>query len=124
MDADYTLEQDRLERQIAYWERYHRAQPLNETGDVDLFPLSGQGSVYSYTMVTTPAQEFEPFAPYALAMIQLDEGPLITAQLTDLDGEPSIGMRVEMVVRKLRTDGPQGIIVYGPKFRPVLATDA
>ncbi len=55
-----------------------------------------------------------------LAHIQLDEGPVVTGQLTDLAGEPEIGMRVEMVVRKLRTDGTRGIIGYGPKFRPLL----
>jgi uncharacterized OB-fold protein len=52
--------------------------------------------------------------------VQLDEGPLVTAQLTDLDRPPEIGMPVEMVIRKLRTDGAKGIIIYGPKFRPVL----
>jgi hypothetical protein len=29
---------------------------------------------------------------------------------------------VEMVTRKLREDGPQGIITYGYKFRPRLQT--
>jgi uncharacterized OB-fold protein len=46
---------------------------------------------------------------------------MLTAQLTDLDGPPQIGMRVEMVTRKLRTEGPQGMIIYGYKFRPVLS---
>jgi uncharacterized OB-fold protein len=32
---------------------------------------------------------------------------------------PQIGMRVEMVTRKLRSDGPHGVISYGYKFRPV-----
>jgi hypothetical protein len=31
-----------------------------------------------------------------------------------------IGMRVEMVTRKLREDGNEGQIIYGYKFRPVL----
>ena len=112
--------QQRIERQLALWDRVHRAQPLEGDADVDLVALSGQGTVYSFTTVTTPAEPFESFAPYVLALVQLDEGPLVTAQLTDLDGPPEIGMRVEMVVRKLRTDGARGIIVYGPKFRPQL----
>jgi len=45
---------------------------------------------------------------------------MLTAQLTDLTGEPEIGMRVEMVTRRLRTDGDAGMIVYGYKFRPLL----
>jgi hypothetical protein len=112
--------QQRLAHQLAYWEQLRQAQPLAETGDAELIPLSGKGTVYSYTTVTAPAEAFEAFAPYALALIKLDEGPLVTAQLTDLDAAPEIGLRVEMVVRKLRADGPRGIIIYGPKFRPLL----
>jgi uncharacterized OB-fold protein len=41
--------------------------------------------------------------------------------LTDIDpDEVSIGMPVEMVTRKLRTDGEEGMIVYGYKFRPLI----
>jgi uncharacterized OB-fold protein len=84
------------------------------------YTLSGKGEVFSYTVVQEPPAGFEEQAPYISALIKLDEGPLLTAQLTDLDGAPEIGMRVEMVTRKLRTDGPDGVILYGYKFRPVL----
>ena len=117
---DTNAYQQRLDHQLAYWDRFRRAQPLDEAGEVELFPLSGKGTVYSYTTVTTPAEDFEPFAPYLLALVQLDEGPIVTAQLTDVDGPVEIGMRVEMAIRKLRTDGRRGIIVYGPKFRPLM----
>lgn len=75
------------------------------------------GEVYSWTTVFNPPFDFEEQAPYFLAMIRMDDGALLTAQLTDLDEEPQIGMRVEMVTRKLRTDGPAGMIIYGYKFR-------
>ncbi|MCL4239008.1 MAG: Zn-ribbon domain-containing OB-fold protein [Anaerolineae bacterium] len=124
MDEDYTsVTQARLAHQAAYWDHLRRAQPLEGEG-VELFALSGKGTVYSFTTVTAPAEPYEAYAPYALALVQLDEGPLVTAQLTDLDGEPAIGMRVEMVIRKLRTDGERGIIIYGPKFRPLLRPQA
>lgn len=52
-------------------------------------------------------------------MVRLEEGPLVTAQLTDLGEQPvEIGMPVEMVTRKLRSDGERGMLVYGYKFRP------
>jgi hypothetical protein len=52
-------------------------------------------------------------------MVRLEEGPLVTAQLTDVDGvEVSIGMPVEMVTRKIRENADNGYIVYGYKFRP------
>jgi uncharacterized OB-fold protein len=55
-------------------------------------------------------------------MVKLNEGPVVTAQLTDLGAEPvRIGMPVEMVTRKIRNDGSErGMIVYGYKFRPVM----
>ncbi len=86
----------------------------------ELFAFSGMGEVYSYTTVLDAPEGFEDQAPYVVALIKLDEGPMLTAQLTDLDGEPEIGMRVEVVTRKLRTDGEAGIIVYGYKFRKTL----
>jgi len=93
--------------------------------DVELqserFSFAGTGEIYSYTTLMEPPEGFENQAPYTLALIKLDEGPIITAQLTDLDGPVAIGDRVEMVTRKLTTEGSQGMIVYGYKFRPVLA---
>ena len=124
MNEDYaSATQARMAHQAAYWDHLRRAQPLEGEG-VELFALSGKGTVYSYTTVTAPAEPYEVYAPYVLALVQLDEGPFVTAQLTDLDGAPAIGMRVEMVVRKLRTDGERGIIIYGPKFRPLLRPQA
>jgi hypothetical protein len=78
------------------------------------------GTVYSFTTVQEPPTEFAEQAPYVVALINLDDGPMITAQLTDLDGPIEIGERVEMVTRKLTAEGDAGIIVYGYKFRKVL----
>ena len=87
-----------------------------------LYTFSGKGEVYSYTTVYDPPAGFEETAPYTVAMIKLDEGPLVTAQLTDLeDKHVEIGMPVEMVTRKLRSaTDERGMLVYGYKFRPVL----
>jgi hypothetical protein len=97
-----------------------------ECGDEakDLFAFSGRGEVYSYTTVHEPPEGYEEQTPYAVAMIRLDEGPLVTAQLTDLAPEGvQIGTPVEMVTRKLRSDGDErGMLVYGYKFRPLLTS--
>ncbi len=81
--------------------------------------LSGVGEVYSYaTMYSAPAG-FEDYTPYTMALVKLAEGPMVTAQLTDVDAAAvSIGMPVEMVTRKLSQDGNEGQILYGYKFRP------
>jgi uncharacterized OB-fold protein len=86
------------------------------------FSFEGTGEVYSFSRVSSPPQGFEASAPYYVALIKLDEGPLITAQLTDLDQDQVyVGMPVEMVTRKMREEGSDGLIIYNYKFRPLLA---
>lgn len=89
------------------------------------FRLSGLGEVYSHTTVYEAPTGFQEQAPYSLALIKLQEGPLLTAQLTDIDPkEVRIGMPVEMVTRKLSVEGDEGLIQYGYKFRPRLLAQA
>ena len=85
------------------------------------FQFSGKGVLYSYTTLRQPPAGFETQAPYPVGMIKLDEGPMVEAQLTDLNpDELEVGLRVEMVTRKLREDGEAGLIIYGYKFRPAV----
>lgn len=85
------------------------------------FHFSGRGKLYSFTTLYDAPAGHEEQAPYTVALIQLEEGPLVTAQITDLgEDQLEIGMPVEMVTRKLRSEGERGIIVYGYKFRPLL----
>jgi uncharacterized OB-fold protein len=85
------------------------------------YAFSGKGEVYSYTTIYEAPAGFDETAPYTVALVKLAEGPLVTAQLTDLGDKPvEIGMPVEMVTRRLRSDGDErGILIYGYKFRPV-----
>jgi len=81
--------------------------------------LSGAGTVYSFAVVRQPADGYEVQSPAILALVTLAEGPRITAQLTDCDADQvAIDMPVEMVTRRLRDLGPEGLIIYGYKFRP------
>lgn len=90
----------------------------------DTYPMSGKGEVYSYTTIYEAPTGYAGLAPYTVALVKLEEGPMVTAQLTDLGTEPvAIGMPVEMVTRKMRDDSDEkGIIVYGYKFRPKIKT--
>ena len=54
-----------------------------------------------------------------LAIVKLDEGPRMTAQIVCRPDEVKIGMRVKSVFRRIATDGESGIIHYGTKFVPV-----
>ena len=59
-------------------------------------------------------------APYAIALVELDNGARVLSQITDCSvDEVRIGMRVEAVFRKISEDGDEGIVRYGYKFRPI-----
>ena len=82
---------------------------------------SGKGEVWSYSTVYDAPEGFTKFAPYTVAWVKLEEGPLVTAMLTDVDNKDVyFGMKVEMVTRLKRDMGKRGMLVYGYKFRPVL----
>lgn len=94
---------------------------VKETATEQARLLSGTGTIYSFSVMYNVPQGFEEQKPYVIAIVQLDEGPMVTAQLTDINhAEVTIGQRVEMVTRKLREEGNEGQIIYGYKFRPTL----
>lgn len=84
------------------------------------FQLSGDGEVFSYTVVHDPAEGFEMQVPYVVALVRTVEGPILTGQIVDIDpGEARIGLKVRATFRKLREEGKAGVIHYGYKFAPV-----
>lgn len=84
--------------------------------------LPRRGRVLSYTIIRVPPKGFEKYAPYPVAIIELEDGTRVIAQLTDVKSfdDIKIGMEVEAVFRKYREVGHEGIIEYGIKFRPLL----
>jgi uncharacterized OB-fold protein len=90
--------------------------------DLETFRFSGRGAIFSFAEVSQAPQGFS--GPYLVALVELEEGIRVTAQLTDVDPDVvEIGLPVEMVTRRLQERGPQGqgYLVYGYKFRPVMA---
>lgn len=85
--------------------------------------LSGKGTVYSYTIIAGGGvpPEFEEMGKckgsYPVAIVELDEGPRVIAQLINSSKEITIGMPVEVVFRKIYEE--EGVIRYGFKFKPV-----
>jgi len=98
-----------------------RVCPGCRSGDLETLAFSGRGTVYAATRVTQAPRGHGSMAPYSVALVRLEEGPLVTAQLADAGDEPPPGgTPVEMVTRKVRDSEEQGLIVYGYKFRPRL----
>src|SRR5271157_5920312 len=76
--------------------------------------FSGKGKVYTYTVIYSPPTGFELDAPYLMGIIELAEGPKLTAQIVDSDPKDvKIGTPVEMIFRKIQEDGYEGLIHYG-----------
>jgi uncharacterized OB-fold protein len=89
--------------------------------ELQSYTFTGRGKIYSYSIVYNAPLQFKEFVPYVVALIDLDEGPRITAQLTDVDTQDvKIGAAVEMIIRKINQEGESGVIQYGYKFRPLL----
>jgi uncharacterized OB-fold protein len=85
-------------------------------GKTDEVQLSGEGEIYSYTIIYTAPEGFEEHTPYILGIIKLKEGALATGQIVSPSNEVAIGKKVKMVFRKISEDGDAGIINYGFKF--------
>jgi uncharacterized protein len=80
--------------------------------------FKGTGSVVTYTIIRSAGDQFKFLTPYALAIIELDEGTKLTSHvICDID-KIHIGMRVKPVFRRLAADGSSGAIFYGTKFVP------
>lgn len=87
-------------------------------GKMEETAFSGRGSLFSYSVVHDAPEDFSDQRPYVMGIVELEEGPRITAQIVELEGDPEIGMPLEMVFRRIREEGPEGVIQYGYKFRP------
>lgn len=88
-------------------------------GKMEKLKLSGKGEILSYTIIHVGPDDFVEQVPYPVAIIQMDEGPKLTAQIVDCNiDDLHIGMKVESVFRKIQQDGSTGAIYYGYKFKP------
>jgi uncharacterized OB-fold protein len=87
-------------------------------GNMKEIKLTGKGEVVTYTIIHVGPEDFEEQTPYPIAIIKLEEGPQITAQIVDCSlDEMKIGMKVESTFRKIQQDGHTGAIYYGYKFK-------
>ena len=55
---------------------------------VEWFTASGRATLYSYVINHRPAPGFEPDGPYAIAVVQLEEGPRMMTNLTGIPNTP------------------------------------
>jgi uncharacterized OB-fold protein len=96
---------------------YPRALCTACGGEPEWEEASGRGTVYTFTVIRQQgAQPFRDELPYVVAMIRLDEGPLMMGNLTGCPVDNvSIGMPVEAYV----VEADEGVGV--PFWRPARA---
>ncbi|MCK4357275.1 MAG: Zn-ribbon domain-containing OB-fold protein [Candidatus Cloacimonetes bacterium] len=78
--------------------------------------LPENGKIITFTIIRVAPQQFESEVPYAIAIVELENGVKITTQVVDCDPEKlEIGNSVKLVFRKIQEEGKTGIICYGYK---------
>jgi hypothetical protein len=76
-------------------------------------PVSGRATVYSFTWVHRPAPGFEDLVPYAYALVELDEGPILATNIVETDADKlKIGQPVEVTYQDFTDE------ITLPLFRP------
>lgn len=83
--------------------------------NVSWFTASGQARLHTYVINYRPAPGFEAEAPYAIAVVELNEGPRMMTNITGIDQTPE-SLRIDMPL-ELAPD-PVTEDVTLPKFRP------
>ncbi len=66
-------------------------------------PASGRGAVYTFVVVReSRARGWDKMVPYVVAVIELEEGPRMLSNLTNVEPEAvTIGMPVEVIFEEL-----------------------
>lgn len=89
--------------------------PYTGSRDVEVFEASGKAKLFSYVINHRPVKGFEDEAPYAIAVIELEEGPRMMTNIVDCEQTPEalvLDMPLE-VAFETATDE-----ITLPKFRP------
>ena len=88
-------------------------------GKMDDVKFSGKGKIFSHTIIRVPPIGFDRYVPYAVAIVELEEGCKVVSQVVDIDLDKiEIGMPVKSCFRKIKEENNSGIIMYGFKFKP------
>lgn len=78
----------------------------------ELVPLQGHGTIASFTVIRVPPRGYAEDAPYAVAVVQLDEGVSLLGRITDIPLETlKVGLPVRF--RPIIRDG-QTVVGFGP----------
>lgn len=88
--------------------------PYCGSTDVEWVTVSGRASLHSYLITHIPAPGFEQDAPYAIAVVELAEGPRLMSNIVGIENTPE-ALNLDM---ELEVDFEKVGDVSLPVFRP------
>ncbi|MCX6173364.1 MAG: Zn-ribbon domain-containing OB-fold protein [Ignavibacteriales bacterium] len=78
--------------------------------------LSREGKILTFTIIRVGPDKFSKETPYVVAIIELNDGVRLTAQVTDCDVDKvEIGNKAKLIFRKIQDEGKSGLHCYGYK---------
>lgn len=78
--------------------------------------LSDTGKIVTYTIIRVGPANFSQETPYAVAIVEVNDGVRLTMQVADVDvNTVEIGQKVKIVFRRIQDEGKSGLHCYGYK---------
>ena len=78
--------------------------------------LNREGKILTFTIIRVAPDKFSKETPYVVAIIELNDGVRLTAQVADCDVDKvEIGNKIKLVFRKIQDEGKSGLHCYGYK---------
>ena len=87
-----------------------------KSNQFETIKLNPEGKLLTYTIIRIASDKFSIQAPYAVGIVELNDGVKLTTQLADVDFDKiKIGMKLRLVFRKIQDEGAAGLHCYGFK---------
>jgi uncharacterized OB-fold protein len=88
--------------------------PFTIGGDIEWVQVSGKATLYSYVINHRPAPGFEEDGLYAIAVVQLDEGPRLMTNIVGIEITPE-NLVLDMPLQvQFEARGTQQVPVFAP----------
>ena len=98
---------------VFFYPRLHCPHCLSD--EVPGFRASGKGTLWTYMINHRAVPGFEDDAPYAIAIVQLEEGPKMMSNIVGIENTPE-NLVLDMPLEVVFEDATEEISI--PKFRP------
>lgn len=90
--------------------------PKCKSKNFETVQLSREGKILTFTIIRVGPDKFSKETPYVVAIIELNDGVRLTAQVADCNVDKvAIGDKVKLIFRKIQDEGKSGLHCYGYK---------